>query len=561
VAAVAPTVSDPAAVSHGGFRPARAGIVARVIVSVLIAAAVLIQPALWDVTQDHWIAKAAIFAIIGLSVNVITGHAGQISLGHQAFVGIGAFLSAFVISKLGGFFPSATNLVLPPTTVSTTDFWFGITAAGLIGAAMALILGMAALRIRGLYLALITLAFGLLAENSIFNWRPFTGGGAGLPAPRPVLFESEQAYAYLCLAFMGLFLFVDWRLVRSRGGRAIVALRNDERVAATLGVNVTRYKLLAFATSGLMAGVAGALFAHWNQAVQALDFVLQTALVWILMAVVGGLGSRAGVVIGSVFFALFDLVIGDLAGDASITLSNELAATVVVAVVLAGAALASAPLLRRAGLPRAASLAIPMAAGVGLFFLIGRIFEISGEQEILVQILTPFLGALLLLLTITLYPGGIGEQILPIRRWLSGGLLVDSKHEAVQLPGLPALAAGVAAGVIAGGTGWVRWAIGAGVFAAVLVALAFLLLLYLRRAERTARRAAPPAPMGEPKRAIPVPEAGSGAEPDTGSAAPEAGDLTHPVPQDATRGSSVPPVTSGGRTSRFSGLHRKRDGS
>src|ERR671918_832704 len=141
-----------AGAGHTAFRPRRAGIAARVVAALAIAAGILVQPLVWDNLRDQWLGLAAIYAVIGLSVNVITGHAGQISLGHQAFVGIGAFMSAFVISRMGGFFPSAENLVLPPTVISTSDFLFGVAAAGLIGAGMALGLGLAALRIQGLYL-------------------------------------------------------------------------------------------------------------------------------------------------------------------------------------------------------------------------------------------------------------------------------------------------------------------------------------------------------------------------------------------------------------------------
>jgi branched-chain amino acid transport system permease protein len=297
-------------------------------------------------------ALAVIFAVIGLSVNVITGHAGQISLGHQAFVGIGAFMSAFIVARF--------------------NFVAGFVAAGLTGALLALVLGLAALRIRGLYLALITLAFGLMAENTIFGIRGFTGGGAGAPAPRPALFQSDLAYVYLCLAVLAGSLLIDWRLLRTKAGRAIVALRNDERVAATLGINVTAFKLLAFVVGGFLAGMAGSLFAHWNQFVQAEDFELRRALVWVLMAVVGGLGSRAGVVIGSAFFALFDFIVADIAG--------------------------------------------------------GSTWHLPLVGDVLVIILAPLFGAFLLLLTLTLYPGGIGQQLLPVRRWLAGGPFREHTH-------------------------------------------------------------------------------------------------------------------------------------
>jgi branched-chain amino acid transport system permease protein len=412
------------------FQPSRRGFAARVAAAVLLVLAILLLPKALGTTQDLWLGLAAIYAIIGLSINVLTGHSGQISLGHQAFVGIGAFMSAFVVMKVGNFpVDPASGLVFAPTLIPTADFWVAVTVAGLTGAAMATFLGLVALRIRGLYLALITLAFGLMAETTIFNWRAFTGGGAGAAAPRPASFESNEAYAYVCLLILGFFLFVDWRFVKTRAGRAIVAFRNDERVAATLGVNVTRYKLLAFGLSGFLAGVAGALFGHWNQAVQALDFELRTALVWILMAVVGGLGSRAGVVAGSAFFAVFPLYLSAKAGGATI--------------------------------------------------------DIPGIGSILIQTLSPFLGALLLLLTITLYPGGIAQQLAPFRRWLSGGPLVDSRHEAFQVAGLPALIGILGTLLLTDGSLLPRFLVGLVVGVALAAIFTILLLLYVRSVHRS----------------------------------------------------------------------------
>jgi len=360
--------TTPSVEHHAEFRPSRAGIVARVVVAVLLGATILSLPLLLDATWDRQIGVAAVYAVIGLSINVLTGHAGQISLGHQAFVGIGAFMSSFVAVKLGA--------ALPFLPMPTANFFLSVAASAMIGAALALALGLVALRIRGLYLALITLAFGAVAENAIFNWRGFTGGGAGAVSPRPAVFQTEQGYAYLCMGFVILFVLVDWRLVKTKAGRAIVALRTDERAAATLGVNVTGYKLLAFIIAGAIAGVAGALFAHRNNYVQAQDFkLLPTALIWVIMTVVGGLGSRAGVIIGSAFFALFSFLIGQLGF-----------------------------------LSETGTITLPVFGAV------------------LIDTLVPFLGALLLLLTLTLYPGGIGQQLLPIRRWLSGGPFLEHRR-------------------------------------------------------------------------------------------------------------------------------------
>ena len=347
---------------HSEYRPTQRGLMARAAVVTLIVGVVALLPSRVDVVWADRISLAIIYAIIGLSINVLTGYAGQISLGHQAFVGIGAFVSAYVAGGEAGFGAPATGL--------GWGFAAALPSAAAAGALMALLLGLVALRIRGLYLALITLSFGLVSETTIFNIRSFTGGGAGAPAPRPSVFQSNQAYAYLCLLVLALFLFVDWRLAKSKAGRAIVALRNNERVAASMGVNVTSYKLLAFVVSGLMAGAAGSLFAHWTQFVQSQSFNLPTALTWVLMAVVGGLGSRAGVVIGSAFFAVFPTI-----------LPTE-------------------------------SVNLPLI----------------GAQS--PQLLTPVIGALLLILTLTMYPGGIGQQLLPLRRWLAGGPMFEHHPKA-----------------------------------------------------------------------------------------------------------------------------------
>ena len=163
---------------------------------------------------------AVCYGIVALSLNVLLGYVGQISLGHQAFVGIGAFASAYVI------------------TVQGQSFWVGVLAAAAIGGAQALVLGGVSLRIRGLYFALVTLSYGLVAEQNIFQIQELTGGGAGQPAPKPDWFDTEWRYYYLCLAFLAVVLYVDWRLMRSKAGRALLALRENPRVASTFGINV-----------------------------------------------------------------------------------------------------------------------------------------------------------------------------------------------------------------------------------------------------------------------------------------------------------------------------------
>jgi branched-chain amino acid transport system permease protein len=229
--------------------------------------------------------EAVIFAIIGLSLNVLIGYAGQVSLGHQAFVGIGAFTSAYVVTDL------------------TQEVVLGVLVAALVGAAQAVLLGLVSLRLTGLAFALVTLVYGVMAQQSIFAIESFTGGTAGKVAPRPTGFESDFRYYYFALIGLAAVLAVDWRLLRTKGGRALLALRENPRVAQTWGIDTKAYTLFAFGVAGLFAGVGGGLLAHRDLQVVANPFDFNLALVFVLMTTIGGLRNRVGVVIGSAFFA------------------------------------------------------------------------------------------------------------------------------------------------------------------------------------------------------------------------------------------------------------------
>jgi branched-chain amino acid transport system permease protein len=275
-------------------RPSVAGWIARRGLLALIVTGIVVSPLFYrgdaGQTKLTWMAIGLIYIIFGLSINVLMGYAGQISLGHQAFVGVGAFASAYFVS------------------VSDQSFWIAFALAGVSGAISAALLGFIALRLRGLFLALITLAYGTVAQFTLFNIPSLTGGGAGARAPRPAGFGGNLQFAYLCMAVVASLLYIDWRMVHSKIGRAIFAIRENELSAASFGINVTGYKLLAFTVSGVFAGLGGSLFAHQVQLVQAANFDFTFALTLVLMVVVGGLGSRVGVFLGSSFFALFPLV-------------------------------------------------------------------------------------------------------------------------------------------------------------------------------------------------------------------------------------------------------------
>ncbi len=333
--------------------PTPAGWALRIAVGLVIAWVVLCYPANvlspFEVggVEANAASEAVIFAVIGLSLNVLIGYVGTISLGHQAFVGIGAFTSAYVVTEMG------------------QEFWIAMLVAALVGAAQAALLGAVSLRVTGLYFGLITLSYGIMAQESIFQIESLTGGTAGQPAPRPLGFESDFRYYYLCLLVLGFVLFLDWRLIATKGGRALLALRENPRVAATWGINVKAYTVLAFAVSGLFAGIGGSLLAHRDTSVVANPFGFQLALVFILMTVVGGLRNRIGVVLGSAFFAL----------------------------------LRSGELLE--------------------ILHMNNLFK-RDPINLTAEVLPQVLGPILLLLTLTLFPGGFGQLANPVGRWLRG---------------------------------------------------------------------------------------------------------------------------------------------
>ncbi len=343
------------------FRPSVVGLLGRGVVWVAVAWLVLVFPLGRESFEVGFFADAVTYGIIGLSLNILLGYVGQISLGHQAFVGIGAFTSAYIVTE--------QNL----------SFWVGVAAAVLIGGLQALVLGGVSLRVTGLYFALVTLSFGLVAQNNIFEIQEFTGGGLGQVAPRPLHFETNWRYYYLCLFFLALVLWVDWRMMRTKSGRALLALRENPRVASTFGVNVRALTLFAFVMSGAVAGLGGALLAHRVGRASPNDWDFNLALIFVIMTVVGGLRSRAGIVIGSAFFALIGYLLKQLPA---------------------------------------------FVLGVGSVHLIGvndeGVIKVLGAPNLSAEFAPFVVGPLLLLLTLTLFPGGIGQQIRPVVRWLSG---------------------------------------------------------------------------------------------------------------------------------------------
>src|SRR5881296_3155110 len=238
-----------------------------------------------------------IYGLCGLSLMVLTGYTGLVSLGHAAFLGIGAYAHVFF----------AHDLQLP---------WIvSVALACVITAAAGVLVGLPALRMTGVYLTIATLAFALIIQEIFSRWDRVTGGLKGKPVDKPVLFgfsfASELAFYFLCLAVLIGALWLTANLLRAPTGRAWVAIRDSEIAAQSMGVNVAVYKTMAFAYSAALMGVAGALFAHKISFLAPDIFSVLLSIQLLLMVVVGGLGSLHGALYGAVFVALLPVLISE----------------------------------------------------------------------------------------------------------------------------------------------------------------------------------------------------------------------------------------------------------
>ncbi len=240
---------------------------------------------------DHLLILVCIYIILSVSLNLITGYVGLLNLGHAAFFGIGAYASALLVKVVGVPWPAA--LVL------------GAILAGIAG----LLIGIPCLRLRGDYLAIATLGFGEIIRAVMKNWTSLTRGPRGIPGiPKPELFgyafTDNGAYLLLSFIIMLIVVFIVWRMVASPFGRVLRAIREDEIGALTLGKNIVKYKLIALSTGAFFAGIAGSLYAHYITFIDPSSFTLLETVLIVSMAVLGGLGSITGSVIGAIILIL-----------------------------------------------------------------------------------------------------------------------------------------------------------------------------------------------------------------------------------------------------------------
>ncbi len=260
------------------------------------ALVLLLLAAPWIVTE-YWLAQLTfvlIYAIAGLGLMLLAGFTGLFSLGHAAFLGVGAYTQA-VLTGAGVPFPIAL-----------------IGAAGL-SAAVGFVVGLPALRVKGIYLGMATLSFGFIVEEVLARWESVTGGNAGKHIKAPDIFgwkiESGVEFYFLCFVITVIATLAILNILRSPTGRAFVAIRDSEISAQSMGIQLSYYKTLSFAISAALAGVAGALYAHKLQFISPEQFNILQSIDLLLMIVIGGLGSVHGAFLGAIFLITMPQVI------------------------------------------------------------------------------------------------------------------------------------------------------------------------------------------------------------------------------------------------------------
>jgi branched-chain amino acid transport system permease protein len=232
----------------------------------------------------------AIISVHGL--NILTGYCGQISMGHVGFMAVGGYLSAILTAKFGW------------------SFWTALPCAALGAGLAGLVFGLPSLKIKGFYLIMATVAAHFIIIWLVLQFHHITGGADGLPVPKPrigsVVLKSKANYFYLVMAFTLLATFVAQNILRTRAGRAFVAIRDNDLAAEVMGISLWSYKLQAFFIGCVYAGVAGALLVHYYAFASVDQFPFMDSVWYLGMLIVGGMGSTTGAILGAVSLKLLD---------------------------------------------------------------------------------------------------------------------------------------------------------------------------------------------------------------------------------------------------------------
>ena len=243
---------------------------------------------------------SGIYIILAVSLNLVTGYAGQFCLGWAAFYGIGAYTSALAVTKLGW------------------SFWLAFPLAGIVAALFGIVLAIPTMRLRDIYLALTTLGFGEIVRLVLLNWMDLTRGSMGIPGiPAPQFFgqslDSPLFYYYFILSMVLIIIGAVQRIIDSRMGRALIAIRENEIAAKSMGINTTAYKIQVFAIGAFFSGLAGSFYAHYSSFIDPNAFGFGESIAILAMVVLGGMGSTMGAVFGAVILSLLPEVLRGLA--------------------------------------------------------------------------------------------------------------------------------------------------------------------------------------------------------------------------------------------------------
>ncbi len=235
---------------------------------------------------------SGMFVIATVGLDLLFGYSGQISIGQAAFYAVGAYTSAILTTKLG------------------ISVWLGMLAGGILATVFAAIVALPICKLVHMFLALVTIGIGELTHQAIINLPDLTGSFTGvraIPMPRIGAYVfNVSSYYYIVLAFVILALFVKQRIVDSRIGRAFIAIRENTDAANAMGINVTYYKVVAFACSAAFTGIAGALYAHYIGFISPESFTLDTSVLFLTAVLCGGMGTFIGPIIGAIVITVIN---------------------------------------------------------------------------------------------------------------------------------------------------------------------------------------------------------------------------------------------------------------
>jgi branched-chain amino acid transport system permease protein len=270
----------------------------RILIPLLVA--VVVWP--WFGASDYWVNVAVVvlsYVVLGLGLNVVVGFAGLLDLGYAAFYAVGAYLGAIFITLFGW------------------NLWLCLPLAGMTAALFGVLIGGPTLRLRGDYLAIVTIGFGEITRITINNLTGITGGPNGIfGIPKPELlgvsFAEPIYFYYLLLGLAGVAVLLSHRLLFSRVGRAWTYIREDELAAKVMGVNATRFKLMAFAFGAFWAGLAGAIFSSRIGIAAPESFTFLESILIVVIVVIGGTGSIPGVIAGATAMILIPEILRPL---------------------------------------------------------------------------------------------------------------------------------------------------------------------------------------------------------------------------------------------------------